>query len=91
MTVNPTKSLIIIFEDMFPLYKNASNIYYDHGINGIKILTPSHPPLIFRYENKSNWELITLEYDADKVQSKEDLRNALTLAQEKLRKIKRSN
>lgn len=84
MVVHPTKALITIFEEMFPLYKDASNVYFEHGVNGIKIISNPYPPLVFRYINKSNWELITLEYDMDKVKSVEDLRRALTLTQEKL-------
>ena len=84
MIVHHTKALITIFEEMFPLYKNVTNVYFDHGVNGIKILSAINPPLIFRYINKSNWELITLEYDEDKVRSTEDLRKALTLSQKQL-------
>lgn len=89
MVVHPTKSLIVLFEDMFPLYKNASNRYFDHGINGIKIIHPSYPVMIFRYETKSKWEFTTLERDEEFSQKLIDLRKALDIAQKQIANLKR--
>lgn len=89
MVVHPTKSLIVIFEEMFPLYKNASNKYFDHGVNGIKIVNPARPVMIFRYESKSLWEFTTLERDEDISQKLLDLRRALDFAQKQIANLKR--
>lgn len=89
MVVHPTKSLIVIFEDMFPQYKNDLNKYFDHGVNGIKIITPMAPPLIFRYESKSIWEFTTLERDEEYYQKLIDQRKALDVAQKQIANLKR--
>lgn len=89
MVVHPTKSLIVIFEDMFPQFKDDSNIYNGHGVNGIKVKHPMYPVLIFRYENKSKWELITLERDEKQVEALQDLRSQLDIAQKQLYNLKR--
>lgn len=87
--VHPVKSLIIIFEDMFPQYKDPENIYNIHGVNGIKIKNPMHPLLIFRYINKSQWELTTFENDEKKVEALTELRAQLDIAQKQLNNYKR--
>jgi len=89
MVVHPVKSLIALFEDMFPQFKDDNNLYYGHGVNGLKVKHPKYPVMVFRYENKSKWEIITLEKDESQVEALRELRAQLDIAQKQLNNLRR--
>lgn len=84
MNTYPLKSLIIIFEDLFPFYKNSSNIYYPLGSNSIKIVT-RETIFVFIYYGSDEWSLNTIKYNDHFDKEVMELRRQLTISQKRLK------
>lgn len=85
-----------IFEQfctMFPQYGSSENIVYRIlGSNTIKIefKNPIYPVLIFSYNHKHDWKLVTERKYNEEEKSIEELRTALSNQQTLNRNIRRS-
>lgn len=81
------------FCNMFPQYGSSENItYYPRGNNTIKVefKNPNFTTLIFSYNNKRDWKLITECMYNEEEKAVETLRNELSICQTNFKNYKRS-
>jgi hypothetical protein len=96
--IQSSKWIFEQFCSIFPHFGSEENIdFYPNGRNSIRLefKNPNYPIMIFTYNNKRDWELVTLDYyitmDNAVKELREKLSNAQILNREIRRKEKRDN